>query len=225
MKKLLLIALVASGLVFGQTATAQVQKGDSYMNLFYSYALPAGNFKTNFIDRPSARGTAIDLMWHVQPQLALGVGFGYQDFYQKKPRQVYASSDGSDISAVRSRSLQTIPVLFKGSYFLTKMKQPASRNFSGAQQKNDFQIIPYLNAAAGLNLVSYQQLLGIFTNEDDFRFGFAAQAGLGVKVPFGRFLQNGVVLESNYNFMPFNQFVMTNLNHLNIRLGFQFEMR
>jgi hypothetical protein len=52
---------------------------------------------------------------------------------------------------------------------------------------------------------------------------FAAQAGLGVKFPFGRDLQNGLVLDGNYNLMPFNQFVMTNVHHFNFRLGFKFE--
>jgi hypothetical protein len=218
------LVLLALGLNLSLCALAQPQQGDSYMNLFYSTALPVGNFKSSFIDRTSWRGTAIDLMWYSSDKLALGVSFSYQDFYQKIPRDLYVLSDGSDISAVKSRSLQTIPVLFKANYWLKKMKTASGSAFSGNRQEPGFQALPYLSAGAGFNMVAYQQLLGIFTNADDFRFGFAAQAGAGVKVPFGRFLQNGILLEANYNLMPFNQFVMNNLNHFNFRLGFQFEM-
>jgi hypothetical protein len=226
MKKYFIIVLVACSLLSTYTAQAQPEKGDSYMNLFYSSAMPVGNFKSSFIDRTSWRGMALEIMWYSNEKLAMGVSFGYQDFYQKTPRDLYVRSDGSDISAVRSRSLQTIPVMFKTNYFLKQMK-PANNARFGASKKTEskLQALPYISLGAGLNMVAYQQLYGIFTNADDFRVGFAAQAGLGVKVPFGRFLQNGLLLESNYNLMPFNQFVMTNLNHFNFRLGFQFEVQ
>lgn len=225
MIKQLIIVLVAFGLCSSHKAMAQPQKGDSYVNIFYSYAIPAGDFKSSFINRNSPRGAAIETMRYVNENLALGASFGFQDFYQKEPRDLYVLSDGSDISAVRSRSVQTMPILFKATYFPVKLKPAEIRQFGGPKPKNEFQAIPYISLGAGPNFVWYQQLLGIFTNVDDFKFAFAAQTGLGVKFPFGSTLQNGLVLEGNYNLMPFNQFVMNNVNHFNFRLGFQFEIQ
>jgi hypothetical protein len=225
MKKQLIIALVAFGLCNSHTAMAQPQKGDRYANLFYSYAMPTGDFKNSFINRNSPRGAAFEMMRYANEKLALGVSFGFQDFYEKAPRDLYVLSDGSDISAVRSRSVQTMPILFKANYFPLKMKPAEIRQFGSPKPKNEFQALPYVSLGAGPNLVWYQQLLGIFTNANDFKFAFAAQTGLGVKVPFGSTLQNGLVLEGNYNLMPFNQFVMNNVNHFNFRLGFQFEVQ
>jgi hypothetical protein len=164
-------------------------------------------------------------MWYVTDELALGASLGFQDFYQKTPRDLYVLSDGSDISAVRSRSLQTIPLLFKANYFPVKMKTASGTVLAGNRVEPGLQILPYFSLGAGLNMVPYQQLYGIFINADDFRTGFAGLAGAGLKVPFGRFMQNGFVLEANYNLMPFNHFVMTNTNNFTFRLGFQFEMQ
>lgn len=224
MKNKLIVTLVAFGLIITLSAKAQPRQGDGYMNLFYSTAIPVGNFKSTFIDRTSFRGTALEMMWYSNAKLAMGVSFSYQDFYQKTPRAMYVRSDGSNMSAVLSRSLQTIPILFKTNYFLKQMKPATNTRIGAPKEQSSFQALPYVSLGAGLNMVAYQQLVGIFTNADDFRLGFAAQAGLGVKVPFGMFLQNGIVLEGNYNLMPFNQFVMDNLNHFNFRLGLQFEV-
>jgi hypothetical protein len=224
MKKQLIIAFLAIGLCSTHTAMAQPRIGDGYITIFYSYATPTGNFKNSFINRNSPRGAAFEMMRYVKKNLAIGVSVGFQDFYQKEPRALYLLSDGSDISAVRSRSVQTIPVLFKANYFPLKAKPLAVRQSGNTKSKNELQAIPYLSVGLGPNLASYQQLLGIFTSAENFRFAFGVQAGLGVKFPFGRILQNGLVLESNYNLMPFNQFVMTNINHFNFRLGFQFEI-
>jgi hypothetical protein len=224
-KQLTIIALVAFGLCSSHTAMAQPQKGDSYVNIFYSYAIPTGDFKNSFINRNSPLGAAVETMRYVNENLALGISFGFQDFYQKESRDLYVLSDGSDISAVRSRSVQTMPILLKANYFPLKMKPAPIRQFGSPKPKNEFQALPYASLGLGPNLVWYQQLLGIFTNAEDFKFAFAAQAGLGVKVPFGSTLQNGLVLDGNYNLMPFNQFVMNNVNHFNFRLGLQFEIQ
>jgi hypothetical protein len=225
MKSYIKIALLTCSLFASYMAMAQPpKKGDSYMNIFYSTAVPTGNFKSSFIDRPSFWGSAIELMWYTSDKLALGASLSYQDFYQKTPRALYKMSDGSDISAVRSRSLQTIPILFKGNYFPMKMKTATGTVLAGNRVEPGMQVLPYFSLGAGLNMVPYQELLGIFINADNFEVGFAAQAGAGLKVPFGRFLQNGVLFEANYNLMPFNHYVMTNTNNFTFRLGFQFEM-
>jgi hypothetical protein len=219
------VALLAVSLFAGLFAMAQPKKGDAYMNIFYSAAVPTGNFKSSFIDQTSWRGSAIELMWYTTDKLAIGASLAFQDFYQKTPRDLYQLSDGSDISAVRSRSLQTIPLMLKANYFPVKMKTATGTVLAGNRVEPGLQVLPYFSLGAGVNMVPYQQLLGIFINVDDFQAGFAGQAGAGLKVPFGRFMQNGFLLEANYNLMPFNHFVMTNVNNFTFRLGFQFEMQ
>jgi hypothetical protein len=225
MKPNIKVALLAFSLFAALFAMAQPKKGDAYMSIFYSAAVPTGNFKSSFIDQASWRGSAIDLMWHVSDKLAVGASLAFQDFYQKTPRDLYQLSDGSDLSAVRSRSLQTIPLLLKANYFPVKVKTASGTVLAGNRVEPGLQVLPYFSLGAGVNMVPYQQLYGIFLNADDFKAGFAGMAGAGLKVPFGRFMQNGVLLEANYNLMPFNQFVMTNVNNFTFRLGFQFEMQ
>src|SRR5438552_19212746 len=77
----------------------KAQKGITKLGVNYSVGLPTGDFK-NVISNESYRGWAVDILHGVNNKLQVGVGVGFQDFYQKNDRQVYHTGDGQDISAV-----------------------------------------------------------------------------------------------------------------------------
>lgn len=181
------------------------------MGLQYQYALPVGGFKKNLIDKGSPRGLAVDILYAVTPQWAIGGGLAYQDFYQKNPRSTYHMNDGSDVSAVVSNSVQTTALMAKAMY------QPLGPD-SGRLQ-------PYISAGTGLNMVQYNQLLGEFSNGNDVWIRFAAQAGAGVKYALGEKRRTALTLGAVYNYMPLNQYGVKNLNNLTVQAGVRFMMR
>lgn len=185
-------------------ATAQDR---STLGITYQYGLPVGDLKKNFVDRNSARGVQIDLMYQLNPKWRLGGAVGYQDFYQQWDRQLYRLEDGSDLSAVRSHSLQTIPVLVKAMYLPLPDKKTQ----------------PYITAGAGANLVQVQELYGGFDNVNDMQVGFAAQAGAGLKY----FVTNRTALQAGavYNYMPFNKLDIGAVSHVAVQAGIRFTLR
>lgn len=181
------------------------------LGLQYQYALPMGSFKNNLIDQASPRGLAVDILYTVNPQWRVGGGLSYQDFYQKNPRNTYRMEDGSDISAVVTNSLQTTALMAKGMFL------PLGADSSRLQ--------PYISAGAGVNMVQYGQLLGEFSNGDDAFIRFAAQGGVGIKYALGQNRRTALTLGAVYNYMPFNQYDIKNINNLALQAGVRFTLR
>jgi hypothetical protein len=94
------------------------QRGEVKMNIQYSYALPVGSFKSDVVNNGSPRGVTGDILYNVNNKLSVGLGLGFQDFYQKYPRALYNTGDKEVTSAVLSNSVQIIPLLAKQSFIL-----------------------------------------------------------------------------------------------------------
>jgi hypothetical protein len=208
MKKIILPVLGLLVAAFS-TQTLQAQK-DFTVGVHYNYSLPSGSFKSDYISKGSARGGFIDIMYHLNSKLALGLNVGYQDFYEKYPRAVYKTGEGSDISAVMTNSVQTTPFLPKISYrFIDK-------GF----------IQPYVEGAAGLNFTSVKQYLGEFTNTSTASVRFAAQAGAGIFIPLKAGNTTGIRVGGAYNYMPYSSSgSISNLSNINIYAGVSFPLR
>lgn len=200
--------LVCMGMLVLARASAQER---TTMGIQYQYALPVGDFKNTRVQNASARGAAIDILYAIHPQWRVGAGVGYQDFYQKTPRQTYRLDDGSDISAVVSTSMQTTALMAKGMFL------PLGADSSRLQ--------PFVLGGAGANLVQYSQLLGEFGSGDDVWIRFAAQLGAGIKYAVGAKGQTALTLGAVYNYMPVNQPGIKNMNHLAIQAGVRFVLR
>lgn len=201
------ISFAIAALFLAAAAQAQ-QKGRAQMDIQYNVALPMGSFKET-ISGTSGRGGQASILYGVSDKLAIGLGTGFQDFYQKNPRQLYKLSDGSDLSAVRTFSIQTIPILAQAKYQFTP----------GAA------VQPYAALGIGGNLVNYNEFAGEFTLEQRSKFGFAARPEAGVFVPFKKAGETGITLGASYNIMPFNAGELKNLNNLGIHAGVSFPLR
>jgi opacity protein-like surface antigen len=184
------------------------QGNDFTLKLNYSLGIPTGAFKRDLINNTSFTGFGAELMYHIDPQVGVGIETGSQVFYQKYPRQIYYTTDGSDISAVRSETVQTVPILLKGQYGFMPDK--------GIQ--------PYVGLGLGGNIISYNQYAGSFSSDQKQQFGFAARPEAGIYIPFTRTGSAGFSIGAAYNIMPFNYNGIANLNAFTAKAGIQFAL-
>ena len=108
MKPIKIIMVSCLALLAGLSGMAQT--GRLNMGINYSFGLPVGSL-ADAIPENSPRGWNANIHYGITENIYAGLGIGYQDFYYKNPRQLYKTSDGSDISAVMTHSIQTIPIL------------------------------------------------------------------------------------------------------------------
>ncbi len=208
MKKLKIVSLLVAGAlaVAMFPLSGKAQTGTVKMNLNYSIASPVGDFR-DFINKTSFRGWNANVLYGINDKISVGLGTGYTDFYQKYPRAVYKLSSGSDISAVVSNSLQTIPILATGQYnFLPNAS-----------------VQPYVGVGVGGNLIFYRQFLGEF-GDSKTKFGFAARPEAGLYIPFRKSGPAGITVNAAYNYMPFNYGGIKNLDSWGAGIGVKFPL-
>lgn len=183
------------------------QQGEVRMTASIAGAVPMGQFK-DLVDKSSLRGLDINILYGVNDHLGIGLNVGFQDFYQKFPRGLYKLSDGSDISAVLTNSVQAIPFLATARY-----------NFM-----SEGTIQPYVSAGAGGAAVLNKQYVGEYPNEMN-KISFAARPSAGVYIPFKKGGETGLNVVVNYTFIPYKQDDISNLSYLGFTLGIGFPMR
>lgn len=211
MKRLSKVGLI---ILFGVLSTgAFAQSGDNRlkMKLNYNISAPVGSFKSDYIGNTSFRGGSGELSYWFNPRVAVGLGVGYQSYYQKYGRQVYHTGENESISAVLSNTVEQMPVLITGTF------APLANTTKKIQ--------PYLSAGAGLNLVSFNQYYGEFSSGNSSS-SFAAQAGAGVMLPLGSRLNNAAFqLGGTFNYAPYNKNGLKNLNNVGVNVGVNFPIK
>lgn len=207
MKKYISILLVLLVLSVSQL---YAQPGTAKLSLQYNYGIPLGDFKNNYVSNSSPRGFTGDLSFALNYKWALGVGFGFQDYYQKYDRAVYDLDKNQQVSAVLSNSVQTIPVLFKACY------TPLAG--TGLIQ-------PYVSAGAGVNFITNNQYLGEFSSYNNSKGRLAAMADAGIIVPFKR-REAGIsfLLGASYNYTDYKESDASNLSNIGIHAGLTFAL-
>src|SRR5690348_1473967 len=94
------IKIIVSFVFFAFTVlTLNAQTGENKISINYSAAFPTGSFK-NTVSSNSFRGFNASFLHGISDRVSVGLGTGFQDFYQKNPRELYKLADGSDLSAV-----------------------------------------------------------------------------------------------------------------------------
>jgi len=205
MKNIKILLLMVIGLV--SISTVKGQKGITKVEVNYSANFPTSSFK-DLVNDPSFRGIDLKIMHNINDKMSVGLTTGFQDFYQKYPRAVYKLDDGSEVSAVVSNSVQTVPLLATFHY-----------NFSPAQR-----LQPFAGVGVGGNMVLYRQFLGEFSDSKN-KFAFQAQPKIGVYFPFREGGPTGLTLSGYYNIIPFKYNGTTNLNSFGVSLGISFPTR
>ncbi len=186
------------------------QKGQVKMNIQYSYALPMGDFKNNVISNGSPRGVTGDILYNVNDRFSFGLGLGFQDFYQKYPRNLYKTGDNETTSAVLSNSVQIMPVLAKAELYPLDGKKSV--------------VQPYINAGAGLGIINFTQYLGEFGSTDNSA-SFMLQGGAGIVIPFSSISKSGFKLGADYNMVSYKRNGFSNFNNLSFHAGIFFPIK
>lgn len=182
------------------------------MELSYNVSTPVGSFKNDYISKTSFRGGIGEISYTINPKFSAGLQSGYQNYYQKYDRQVYKLEGNQTVSAVLTNSMDVIPVLLRGTY------RPLGTNTSAIVQ-------PYMSAGAGVNLVNYGQYLGEFGGTQSSA-AFAAQAGAGVLIPFGKKDNpTNFKLGATYNYSNYNHNEISKLNSVGINAGVVFRLK
>jgi len=186
--------------------TTRAQERALQLDLNYSIGIPSGSFKTDAIDKMSPRGWTANLLYNVNNHLSIGLGSGFQDFYQKYPRAVY-KTDGGDVSAVLTNSIQTVPLLAEVQYRFLPGKT----------------VQPYVGVGVGGNMIMYDQYLGEFDNSrSDFKF--AARPEVGLFIPFRPNGPTGIHLFGAYNYMPYKENGINDLSNWGAGIGVKFAL-
>lgn len=191
-------------------AKTNAQRGEVKLDINYSYALPMGSFKTDVISKGSPRGVTGNLLFGITNQFSAGLGLGFQDFYEKYPRNLYKTGDNETTSAVLSNSVQIIPLLAKAEF------DPLGNKRGSIQ--------PYITGGVGLGIISFTQYLGEFGGTDNSA-GLMVQGGAGLKIPFTSIGNSGFKIGANYNMVNYNKNGFNNLNNLNFQAGVYFPLR
>jgi hypothetical protein len=208
MKKIgIILPAVIAGLFISSATYAQDNK--LKLEVGYNVSAPLGQFKNNYISNTSFNGFTSEVKYAFNPKFSLGLNMGYQNYYQKYGREVYKMDNNQTISAVVTNNMEIMPLLVRGTYF----------PMGGA-----LSVQPYLSGGAGINFVNYGQYLGEFGGAQSTA-SFAAQAGAGVLVPFGKTHQSGVKLGATYNYVPYNKNDISNLNNVGANIGVVFALK
>lgn len=208
-KKVLILTMVLFGAFAGISASAQDKLK---MELSYNMSIPLGSFKNDYIGKTSFRGGVGEISYTFNPKFSLGVQSGYQNYYQKFDRQLYKLEGNQTVSAVLTNTMDIIPVLLRGTFY------PLGANTAAPIQ-------PYVSAGAGVNLVNYGQYLGEFGGMQSST-AFAAQAGAGIKIPFGNQRnQTAIKLGAAYNYSAYKNNNLSNLNNVGINAGVVFGLK
>ena len=206
MKKIKIVLITIIILLAGVINTS-AQMGELRMTASIAGATPSGDFR-DVVDKTSLRGADVNILYGINDKFSAGLNIGFQDFYQKFPRSVYKLSDGSDISAVLTNSIQTLPILATAKYSFL----PQAR------------VQPYATAGVGGAIVLSKQYIGEYPNETN-KFSFAAKPGAGVYIPFRKQGEVGVNLGVNYNYIAYKQDDISNLSYIGFTIGIGFPMR
>jgi hypothetical protein len=183
-------------------STGAMAQHNLQLNVNYNVNVPMGTDFRNLTDKPAFKGFAAGLAYPVTDQFRAGISFGYNDYYQKFPRQVYSNGPGSDISAVISNSIQQMPLLITADYTLLK---------TGL-------IRPYVGAGAGINFISFDQYLGEFDDPVHYT-RFAARGEAGILIPLSSYSATALRIGGSYNYAPLKKPGIDNLSNWGIHAG------
>lgn len=200
MKSLKILFLLIAVGVGVNTASAQSRSPLS-LNFNYSVASPFGSL-SDYAGNTSFRGWKGGIQYSLNDRLSLGLGFGFNDFYEKTDRAVY-DDKGSDISAVQQRTLQVLPVQAVAQYQFAKA---------------DAKVIPYGSLGIGTANMNYEKYWGEFVEKNN-SWTFLVSPEIGINVPFGKY--SPVMLNANvqYNYAPYSFSEITSFNTLQGNIG------
>jgi outer membrane protein W len=167
----------------------------------YQFSIPIGE-TYKYTPPVSWRGIGLDVATFVRRDLAVGLAFGWNVFFENTTSTI--TYKGTEITGNQDRSLNVWPTLVNARWF---PKISSNRD-----------IQPYIGAHIGGYIIERYIAIGLTAaSETHFHFGLAPEIGVFFQNPVG-----AVFLNARYNMafasggVPFQQF-------LSISLGYAWE--
>lgn len=215
MKKIYLITIPALLLSLGLKAQEKAPAGFSPSSLYglsWSISVPLGSFST-FISNVSPAGGNFTGRYFLKKGLAVGFEFGWNNYYEKHPRETYYDDDGLAITAIHYTYAFVIP-WEAGVYYYFMPSATAD---------------PYVGLSLGGDYMEEH----ILVQEYDIyntQWGFTMSPEVGVLIKFGRFSHWGATASARYwfntnsfNFAGYDPFSI--MQGLNFNLGLTYMLR
>lgn len=158
-----------------------------WLDLNYGLSQPLGSLK-DYTDKTSTNGWRASLLYQINPKIAVGLGSGFYDYYERIPRKIYQDKN-TTISAVQTHTLQLIPI------------QPTILYFLGDQKKN---VKPYIGLGIGVTDVNYKNYWGEFVDKEN-SISFSASPMIGLRIPFSPTSPLSFNADLRYNFVSYNR--------------------
>jgi opacity protein-like surface antigen len=190
--KSILIAVVF--LVMHGVTQAQI----GYSVLSYSVGIPTADL-SDFTDQVSGRGIAFDYNHFINDQYAIGLGLGWQTFYEDRGYQT-VTDETANISGEVFHYVNSFPMHLTGTYFLNSSEQ----------------LKPFAAMGIGTVYNKRRQEIGLLsTDEDVWHFSLRPEVGVQYDINYN----TGLRFSVRYN-MAFEAGDIGNYSHLALALGF-----
>jgi hypothetical protein len=164
----------------------------------YQFSIPLGN-TASYTPPVSWRGIGLDVATFIQRDLAVGLAFGWNVFFDNTTSTI--SFNNTRITGNQDRALNVWPTLVN------------ARGFPKLSSNRDIQ--PYIGANIGGYIIEQYLAIGLTAvQETHYHFGLAPEIGVFFQQPFG-----AVFLNARYNMafasggVPFQQFLSLNLGY------------
>jgi hypothetical protein len=167
----------------------------------YSLGLGVGDLH-DFTGNTSFRGFEATLLWPAYQSLFLGLGFGYNGFYERKPRETRQLGDNAAVTARLYNYVDAWPLSFIGRYVFL---QPQSS------------VRPYAGVRVGVTLMDTTTLI-TDRSFNDSSAGFLLAPEVGVLAHLSRAFM--AVLNYSFNFSTASPQGGDSLSYNNLMVGF-----
>jgi len=188
----------AAALVSLSASTARADLPPMLVGVSYQFSIPIGN-TFNYTPPVSWRGIGLDVATFVRRDLAVGLAFGWNVFFENTTSTLQINNTA--ISGNQDRALNVWPTLVNVRWF---PKISSNRD-----------IQPYIGANVGGYIIERYLAIGFSAvQETHYHFGLAPEIGVFFQNPVG-----AVFLNARYNMafasggVPFQQFLSINLGY------------
>jgi hypothetical protein len=183
-------------LLAGPVARADIPP--TLVGVSYQFSIPIGE-TFNYTSPVSWRGVGLDLATFVRQDLAVGLAFGWNVFFENTTSTLHFK--GTDVTGNQDRALNVWPTLVNARWF---PKISSNRD-----------IQPYIGANVGGYIIERYLAVGLTASQEThFHFGLAPEIGVFFQNPVG-----AVFLNARYNMafaaggVPFQQFLSFSLGY------------
>jgi len=189
---------LAAAFVLLSASTARAQIPPTLVGVSYQFSIPIGE-TYNYTPPVSWRGVGLDVATFIRPDLAVGLAFGWNVFFENTTSTI--SYNGTDITGNQDRALNVWPTLVN------------ARWFPKISTNRDLQ--PYIGLNVGGYIIEKYIAIGqVATQTTNYHFGLAPEIGVFIQNPVG-----AVFINARYNMafaaggVPFQQFLSFNLGY------------